>query len=219
MHPSYDHSIYNNDIALLRFDSPLTGYNETMLPVCLPSSRTNFPTGTNCSVTGWGKTSQTGWVSNKLRVAQVPILNHTQCKTQYLERTGDIVTDRMLCAGYQQGKIDSCKGDSGGPFVCEDRGRYVLVWSDQLGSRMCPGRPAGCLYRYQGLCPMDRRCNVSRFGTLNSDCLTSFCKTIVTLSNLSLYIFTNDSLQSLFSSSKILYVIFLLTERLSVCVS
>ncbi|XP_073239582.1 properdin-like isoform X2 [Porites lutea] len=133
MHPEYDHSIYNNDIALLRFDSPLPGYNETMLPVCLPSPGKNFPTGTNCSVTGWGKTSQHGWVSRKLRVAHVPIMDHAECKKNYLQRTGDIVTDRMICAGFQAGKIDSCKGDSGGPFVCKDRGRYVLVGATSWG--------------------------------------------------------------------------------------
>jgi len=133
MHPSYDHSIYDNDIALLRMSSPLQAYNDTMIPVCLPSSKTNFPPGTNCSVTGWGKTLQSGWVSNKLRVAQVPIIDHTTCKDQYLQRTGDIVTDRMICAGYQAGKIDSCKGDSGGPFVCKERGRYVLVGATSWG--------------------------------------------------------------------------------------
>lgn len=133
MHPEYDHSIYNNDIALLRFDSPLPGYNETMLPVCLPSPGKNFSTGTNCSVTGWGKTSQHGWVSGKLRVAYVPIMDHAECKKNYFQRTRDIVTDRMICAGFQAGKIDSCKGDSGGPFVCKDRGRYVLVGATSWG--------------------------------------------------------------------------------------
>ena len=133
MHPSYDHAIYNNDIALLRLSTPLPGYNETMSPVCLPTPSTNFPPGTNCSVTGWGKTHQHGWVSSKLRVARVPIIDHTTCKDEYLRRTGDVVTDKMICAGYQEGKVDSCKGDSGGPFVCKERGRYILVGATSWG--------------------------------------------------------------------------------------
>ncbi|XP_058973764.2 transmembrane protease serine 6 isoform X1 [Pocillopora verrucosa] len=133
MHPSYDHSIFDYDIALLRLSTPLPGYNETMSPICLPTASSNFPPGTNCSVTGWGRTHQSGWTSNKLRVARVPIIEHARCKQQYLESTGDTVTDRMICAGYEQGKIDSCKGDSGGPFVCLERGRYVLVGATSWG--------------------------------------------------------------------------------------
>lgn len=132
MHPRYDHSIYDNDIALLRLSSPLPGYNETMSPVCLPTTRSNFPTGTNCSVTGWGKTHESGWVSNKLRVAHVPIIDHAKCTDQY-QALGETVTDHMICAGYQAGKIDSCKGDSGGPFVCVENGRYVLVGATSWG--------------------------------------------------------------------------------------
>lgn len=133
MHPNYDHRIFDNDIALLRLASPLPGFNETMSPICLPTSESNFPTGTSCAVTGWGRTHQSGWVSNQLRVARVPIIDHATCKEKYLNETGDIVTDQMICAGYEEGKIDSCKGDSGGPFVCQERGRYVLAGATSWG--------------------------------------------------------------------------------------
>ena len=133
MHPEYEHSIFNNDIALLRMASPLPGYNETMIPICLPTASSHFPAGTNCSVTGWGRTHQSGWSSRKLRVARVPIIDHATCKQQYLESDGEIVTDKMICAGYQEGKVDSCKGDSGGPFVCKEGGKYVLAGATSWG--------------------------------------------------------------------------------------
>lgn len=143
MHHAYDHSIYNNDIALLRFSTPLPGFNETMSPVCLPTASSSFPPGTTCSVTGWGKTSQSGpGVSKQLRVAHVPIINHATCREQYWNRTGDIVTDKMICAGYQEGKVDSCKGDSGGPFVCKEGGRHILVGATSWGVGCAqPGQP------------------------------------------------------------------------------
>lgn len=133
MHESYDTVTYNNDIALLRLSTPLSGFNETMSPVCLPSSSSSFPVGKVCSVTGWGKTSQDDFrVSNKLRVAHVPIIDHAKCKEQYGSK-GYVVTDHMICAGYSEGKIDSCKGDSGGPFVCKQNGRYFLVGATSWG--------------------------------------------------------------------------------------
>ncbi|XP_015775278.1 PREDICTED: coagulation factor VII-like isoform X3 [Acropora digitifera] len=133
MHESYHKVTYDNDIALLRLSTPLSGFNETMSPVCLPSSSSSFPVGKVCSVTGWGKTSQDDFrVSNKLRVAHVPIIDHAKCKEQYGSK-GYVVTDHMICAGYSEGKIDSCKGDSGGPFVCKQNGRYFLVGATSWG--------------------------------------------------------------------------------------
>ncbi|KAK3720018.1 hypothetical protein QZH41_008524 [Actinostola sp. cb2023] len=56
-------------------------------------------------------------LSSKLSQATVPIKQLNYCKTQYPTK---LVTSRMICYGYQGGQIDSCKGDSGGPFVCKD---------------------------------------------------------------------------------------------------
>lgn len=44
--------------------------------------------------------------SNKqLRAANVPIANQEYCNTQY----NGIITDRMICAGYEAGGKDSCQ--------------------------------------------------------------------------------------------------------------
>jgi len=38
------------------------------------------------------------------------------------------IRDSFMCAGYQQGKMDSCEGDSGGPLMIQGPdGRWVLA--------------------------------------------------------------------------------------------
>ncbi len=52
--------------------------------------------------------------SNHLRAAMVPIVNDTICRMIYKYD----LTERMLCAGFLEGNVDSCQGDSGGSLVC-----------------------------------------------------------------------------------------------------
>lgn len=122
-HPKYDDRTMDYDIALLRLDKPVS-YSDAMRPICLPSSTENFPSGTQCVVTGWGKIRDSGPVSDKLRVASVPIIDHSKCRQMY---GGNRITERMTCAGYERGGIDSCQGDSGGPLACMENGTLVLA--------------------------------------------------------------------------------------------
>ena len=70
---------------------------------------------------GWGKVSENGQLSKALRQVSVPLVSDARCS-----RWVSGLHDSMLCAGLDQGGVDSCQGDSGGPMVCEFNGRWYL---------------------------------------------------------------------------------------------
>lgn len=120
------HSLYNDndkdyDIAMVKLKNPVE-FNDFIKPVCLPDVETKFVAGKFCTVTGFGALAENGPQTRKLQQANVPLVDFGQCKRKYRG-----LTDRMLCAGYDQGRIDSCQGDSGGPLVCSQGGKYFLA--------------------------------------------------------------------------------------------
>lgn len=58
-HPYYNHYTYDNDIALMELDSPVT-FSDYIRPVCLPAPQHDFPSGTTVWITGWGATREGG---------------------------------------------------------------------------------------------------------------------------------------------------------------
>lgn len=115
MHESYVSDTADNDIALLRLASPII-YSPYAVPACLPTrpmaERDLWAINLH-TVSGWGRRSENGPTSPTLRRLRVPRIRTQQC----VEESGVVLTRNMFCAGYIQGREDSCKGDSGGPLV------------------------------------------------------------------------------------------------------
>ncbi|XP_043842248.1 chymotrypsinogen 2-like [Dromiciops gliroides] len=121
----------SNDIALLKLATPAT-FQETVSSVCLPSATDDFPAGTTCVTTGWGKTKHTALnVPDKLQQAALPLISNAECK----EFWGSKIKDTMICAGASG--VSSCMGDSGGPLVCLNNGAWTLVGIVSWGSGTC----------------------------------------------------------------------------------
>lgn len=57
--PSFSIFTVRNDITLLKLATPAV-FSQTVSAVCLPSADDDFPTGTVCVTTGWGKTKYNG---------------------------------------------------------------------------------------------------------------------------------------------------------------
>uniref|UniRef100_A0A8C4DVY1 ST14 transmembrane serine protease matriptase a n=1 Tax=Dicentrarchus labrax TaxID=13489 RepID=A0A8C4DVY1_DICLA len=137
-HPNYNAYTFDNDIALMELDSPVT-YSDYIRPICLPSPQHDFPVGNTVLITGWGATREGGFAAKVLQKAQVRIINHGICNNLM---NGQL-TSRMLCAGVLSGGVDACQGDSGGPLSSPSASRTFLAgvvsWGDGCARRNKPG--------------------------------------------------------------------------------
>ncbi|XP_034557725.1 suppression of tumorigenicity 14a [Notolabrus celidotus] len=137
-HPNYNAYTYDNDIALMELDTPVT-YTDYIKPICLPASQHDFPTGNHVWITGWGATREGGFAATVLQKAQVRIINSTVCN----KLMDGQITSRMLCAGVLSGGVDACQGDSGGPLSSPTGSRSFLAgvvsWGDGCARRNKPG--------------------------------------------------------------------------------
>lgn len=123
VHPDYNGAESGNDIALLKFKSPIA-YNDYQQAICLPPHQDSFVLPRTCWITGWGYTDESGTTSDVLQKAEVPPMSSAECQPSYTAMT---ISNKVLCAGYKQGQIDSCKGDSGGPLVCVVDKTWYLI--------------------------------------------------------------------------------------------
>lgn len=137
-HPNYNDYTFDNDVALMELDSPVT-YSDYIRPICLPAAQHNFPTGSTVWITGWGATREGGFAASVLQKAQVRIINWKTCD----KLMGGQLTSRMLCAGVLTGGVDACQGDSGGPLSSPSGSRMFLAgvvsWGDGCARRNKPG--------------------------------------------------------------------------------
>nr|XP_006821214.1 PREDICTED: limulus clotting factor C-like [Saccoglossus kowalevskii] len=132
-HSSYNPVTFDNDIALLHVSEPVQ-FSEYVRPVCLPPTdlitTSEFgmefedeiprpPPDEMAIILGWGLTSNGGSRADSLLEAYVPIVEQEICRDVYAPNGWDI-TASMLCAGYEEGGRDACRGDSGGPLLFED---------------------------------------------------------------------------------------------------
>ena len=125
MHERYDTPIsYSNDIALINLARPAyLGMGVGL--ACLPDSNHQLPfdnINKKCWITGWGTLSHWGSFPNTLMQASVPLVSKQRCMSTFPGK----IDDSMLCAGFDEGGVDTCQGDSGGPLVCEFNGTWHL---------------------------------------------------------------------------------------------
>ncbi|CAO2641359.1 Transmembrane protease serine 9 [Lemmus lemmus] len=143
-HPAYDADTADFDVAVLELARPLP-FGRYVQPACLPAATHVFPPRKKCLISGWGYLKEDFLVKPEvLQKATVELLDQSLCASLY----GPALTDRMVCAGYLDGKVDSCQGDSGGPLVCEEpSGRFFLAGIVSWGIGCAEARRPGVYTR------------------------------------------------------------------------
>uniref|UniRef100_A0A4X1TFH1 Transmembrane protease serine 2 n=1 Tax=Sus scrofa TaxID=9823 RepID=A0A4X1TFH1_PIG len=130
-HPNYDPKTKNNDIALMKLQTPMT-FNDKVKPVCLPNPGMMLEPTQSCWISGWGATYEKGKTSEVLNAAMVRLIEPWSCNSKQVYN--NLITPAMICAGYLQGSVDSCQGDSGGPLVTLKSSIWWLIGDTSWGS-------------------------------------------------------------------------------------
>jgi len=108
-HPDYDYNKtgHDYDFALLQL-CDVGEFPAVVQFVRLPSLNDILKDGDEVFITGYGET-ETDAYSLTLLGTTVKIYNLETCRNNFKDRNVTITT-RMICAGYEEGKIDACTG-------------------------------------------------------------------------------------------------------------
>ncbi len=140
-HPDYNIFNADNDIALLRLQTPVDGDERICLPIGYLGENESV------DVWGWGNTRPTGFPNypETLKSTTVTTFNNHSCNSFYNNDPGynDPITDGMICAGSKLSPVlrDSCQGDSGGPLFLSGTKEQVGIvsWGEGCAQPGFPG--------------------------------------------------------------------------------
>jgi len=141
----HDYSYHNddiprNDLMMLKLDSILPTRDINF--ICLPENRFDSPQpGDRCTIAGWGINTRQGDQPEFLQHAEIPIISNEECRRK---KDYSNISEDMICAGYKEGGVDACNGDSGGPLMCqrEDGSFYlpgIISWGYECAEIDSPG--------------------------------------------------------------------------------
>ncbi|XP_068105463.1 granzyme A-like isoform X2 [Hyperolius riggenbachi] len=133
----YDNKTEDNDVQLVKL-SGKAKLNKAVKPLKLPTTSSDVKAGTICESAGWGITrNDVSIASDKLMEVSLPVISREKCAAMWYPR---VITENMMCTLYANGGKDTCRGDSGGPLICQGKFRGVVSFGpDRCGD---PQRPA-----------------------------------------------------------------------------
>ena len=132
VHPDYDRTLElpPNDIALLELESAIAAPSVTLF-----TGETEDHTGELGFIAGWGATEYDDPVNavfpTALQDAAVPLVANDVCNAP--QSYDGLIEDEHLCAGFVDGQVDACVGDSGGPLFISVNGEQLQAGITSFG--------------------------------------------------------------------------------------
>ncbi|XP_037317318.2 LOW QUALITY PROTEIN: hepatocyte growth factor a [Pungitius pungitius] len=123
-----------SNLVMLKLVDPAP-VSEGASTVHLPVKECHIPEGTNCTMYGWGETKNTGY-DEALNALTMPMVNGDMC-TQIKGDAGE----SRICAGGKRGE-GVCDKDNGGPLVCQEHERRVVVGVSIQRTKCASSQPA-----------------------------------------------------------------------------
>ncbi|XP_069563821.1 granzyme K-like [Brachyistius frenatus] len=133
-HPSYNKEDNANDLRLLKLATPVTK-TKTVKWLKLGKPIKEPAAGTRCLVAGWGLIKQKPEQKSKVLMSvNVSVIDRVTCNSGKYYNHNPVITSDMICAGStNKEQAGTCKGDSGGPLLCNG----ALVGVTSFGRRIC----------------------------------------------------------------------------------
>ncbi|CAL8328187.1 unnamed protein product [Arctogadus glacialis] len=141
-HPNYENATFLHDLLLLKLSQAV---EETMAIKYLPLANTipDPKEGTICLVAGWGMVNVLiEAMSDDLMSANVTVIKRETCNLTKYNNTGYTITSDMVCAGTVDENPDvrdTCRGDSGGPLMCNGVQVGITSFGKGCAIRTKPG--------------------------------------------------------------------------------
>jgi len=114
-HPNYSGSGaqgYPNDVGTIRWATAISTNANTGFANLAASNAGNYA-GSNCQITGWGRTCGTCGLPNTLQVGTMTVLTNADCANRWSSAQ---INNGHIC--FLANSVASCNGDSGGPAQC-----------------------------------------------------------------------------------------------------
>lgn len=109
IHPQWNQQTFDHDVAVWELETAVVGMPFATL------ANADGAVGAELLATGWGALGEGLAGAIDLRRVMLPLVDRNNCND--VNSYNGQITDRMICAGRDQGGIDTCQGDSGGPLT------------------------------------------------------------------------------------------------------